>query len=270
VISGLTRVSEAARDKMLDAIRVLKYQPNLIVRSLRTNRTHTLGIVVPDLTIPFFPKIVRRSRIGRDRLGSSRPQEWKPGVESDKYSLYGRFNDTITDFSLFDQDTPATFRFAGDRPDLEPSAFVQDLICLDQWTVSAALRWDHYQLLVNQNALSPRLGVSRHFPGAELVVHASYDRAFQTPKFENILLSSSPDVVPLSDQVLRLPVPPPDETYYELGFTKGFFRRDRTVRSCDYRSSEFRPGPRQTQSVAQCLCRRGFGEDGQIHCAASR
>jgi LacI family transcriptional regulator len=26
---------------------------------LRTNRTHTLGIVVPDLTIPFFPKIVR-------------------------------------------------------------------------------------------------------------------------------------------------------------------------------------------------------------------
>jgi DNA-binding LacI/PurR family transcriptional regulator len=59
VISGLTRVSEAARGKMLDAIRVLKYQPNLIVRSLRTNRTHTLSIVVPDLTIPFFPKIVR-------------------------------------------------------------------------------------------------------------------------------------------------------------------------------------------------------------------
>src|ERR1700730_10395129 len=36
-----------------------KYQPNLIARSLRTNRTHTLGIVVPNLTIPFFAKIVR-------------------------------------------------------------------------------------------------------------------------------------------------------------------------------------------------------------------
>jgi hypothetical protein len=59
VISGSTRVSEDARRKVLDAIRVLKYQPNLIARSLRTNRTHTLGIVVPDLTIPFFPKIVR-------------------------------------------------------------------------------------------------------------------------------------------------------------------------------------------------------------------
>jgi DNA-binding LacI/PurR family transcriptional regulator len=59
VISGSTRVSEDARRRVLDAIRVLKYQPNLIARSLRTNRTHTLGIVVPDLTIPFFPKIVR-------------------------------------------------------------------------------------------------------------------------------------------------------------------------------------------------------------------
>jgi DNA-binding LacI/PurR family transcriptional regulator len=59
VISGSTRVSEDARRKVLEAIRTLNYQPNLIARSLRTNRTHTLGIVVPDLTIPFFPKIVR-------------------------------------------------------------------------------------------------------------------------------------------------------------------------------------------------------------------
>jgi len=154
-------------------------------------------------------------------------QEWKAGVESDNIFLHERFNDTITDFSQFDEDTPATFSFAGDRPDLEQSAFVQDLIRLDKWTVSAGLRWDHYQLLVNQNALSPRLGVSRYFPGAELVVNASYDRAFQTPEFENILLSSSPDVVSLSDQVLRLPVKPSHGNYYELGFTKGFFRRAR-------------------------------------------
>jgi DNA-binding LacI/PurR family transcriptional regulator len=59
VISGSTRVSEDARRRVLDAIRILKYQPNLIARSLKTNRTHTLGIVVPDLTIPFFPKIIR-------------------------------------------------------------------------------------------------------------------------------------------------------------------------------------------------------------------
>ena len=59
VISGSTSVSERSRQKVLEAIRVLNYQPNLIARSLRTNRTHTLGIVVPDITIPFFPKIIR-------------------------------------------------------------------------------------------------------------------------------------------------------------------------------------------------------------------
>jgi DNA-binding LacI/PurR family transcriptional regulator len=59
VISGSTRVSERNREKVLNAIRALNYQPNLIARSLKTNRTRTLGIVVPDITIPFFPKIVR-------------------------------------------------------------------------------------------------------------------------------------------------------------------------------------------------------------------
>jgi DNA-binding LacI/PurR family transcriptional regulator len=59
VISGLSSVSEKSRQKVLDAIRTLNYQPNLIARSLKTNRTNTLGIVVPDITIPFFPKIIR-------------------------------------------------------------------------------------------------------------------------------------------------------------------------------------------------------------------
>src|SRR6202166_3847938 len=59
VISGSTRVSERYRQRVLNAVRALNYQPNLIARSLKTNRTRTLGIVVPDITIPFFPKIIR-------------------------------------------------------------------------------------------------------------------------------------------------------------------------------------------------------------------
>jgi DNA-binding LacI/PurR family transcriptional regulator len=59
VISGSARVSERYKKKVLKAVRALNYQPNLIARSLKTNRTRTLGIVVPDITIPFFPKIVR-------------------------------------------------------------------------------------------------------------------------------------------------------------------------------------------------------------------
>src|SRR5450756_258689 len=59
VISGSTGVSERSRQKVLDAIRELNYHPNLIARSLKTNKTNTLGIVIPDITMPFFPKIIR-------------------------------------------------------------------------------------------------------------------------------------------------------------------------------------------------------------------
>lgn len=152
-------------------------------------------------------------------------QEWKVGVESDSTFLREHFSDVITDFTQFDPGTPPIYNFAENRPSLEQSAFVQDLIRLGNWTVSAGLRWDHYQLLVNQNAVSPRLGLARYFRSADLVLHASYDRVFQTPDFENILLSSSPEIVSLNPEVLRLPVEPSHGNYYEVGFTKGFFQK---------------------------------------------
>jgi len=155
--------------------------------------------------------------------------EFKVGVESDNAFLNERFSDVITDPSRFDPGTPATFVFPGNvpsegsRPDLEQAAYVQDLIRAGNWTISAGLRWDHYQLLVNQNAVSPRLAVARFFPREGLVVHASYDRVFQTPEAENILLSSSPQVMSLNPSVLRLPVEPSHGNYFEFGATKGFF-----------------------------------------------
>ena len=149
--------------------------------------------------------------------------EFKGGIESDSMFLHENFSDVITDPSRFDPDTPSTFVFTGHRPDLEQSAYIQDLMRLGKWTVSAGLRWDHYQLMANENAVSPRLSVARYFPSANLVLHASYDRIFQTPSSENILLSSSSQVVSLSDNVLRLPVKPSHGNYFEIGGTKGFF-----------------------------------------------
>jgi TonB dependent receptor len=161
-------------------------------------------------------------------------QEWKAGIESDNLFLHEGFNDIITANPLdpndpFDPGTPATFAFTASRPDLEQSAFLQDLVRLGRWTINAGVRWDHYQLVVNQNAVSPRLSVARFFTAANLVVHASYDRVFQTPSFENILLASSPSVTSLNPSVLRLPVEPSHGNYFELGATKsllGQFRVD--------------------------------------------
>jgi TonB-dependent Receptor Plug Domain len=153
-------------------------------------------------------------------------QEWKFGVESDNSFLHENFRYLITDPSQFDPDTPGTFSFAATRPDLEQAAYVQDLIRLGKWTVNAGLRWDHYQLLLNKQALQPRLSISRYFPSADLIMHFSYDRVFQTPSSENILLSSSNAVASLNPtNFLRLPVQPSEGDYYEGGLTKAFFGR---------------------------------------------
>ena len=45
--------------KVLRAAESLGYQPNPIARSLKTARTNTVGVVIPDLTNPLFPPIVR-------------------------------------------------------------------------------------------------------------------------------------------------------------------------------------------------------------------
>jgi hypothetical protein len=163
-------------------------------------------------------------------------QEWKAGIESDAIFLHENTSYVMPDCA--DPNDPrcpinigildagaTTFAFTGSRPDLEQSAYVQDAIRLGNWSVNAGLRWDHYQLLVNQNALSPRISISRYFPSVGLNIHGSYDRIFQTPSFENILLASSPAAEALDTSVpaVQLPVEPSHGNYYELGATKAFF-----------------------------------------------
>ena len=149
--------------------------------------------------------------------------EIKVGVESDNLFLNENFSYDITDPTQYDPDTPLTFRFLGNRPDLEQSAYVQDLMRLGKWTINAGLRWDHYQLILNRQAVDPRFAISRYFPSANLIVHFSYDRVFQTPSFENILLSSSTAATMLNPVSLQLPVEPSEGNYYEAGVTKVFF-----------------------------------------------
>jgi hypothetical protein len=149
--------------------------------------------------------------------------EFKFGVESDNTYLNENFGYVITDPTQFDPGTPSPFSFVANRPDLEQSAFVQDLVHLGNWTISAGLRWDHYQLILNRQAVDPRISIARYFPSAGLVVHASYDRVFQTPSNENILLSSSTAATMLNPVSLQLPVEPSEGNYYEAGVAKDFF-----------------------------------------------
>lgn len=52
-------VSDKARQQILEAARVLGYKPNLAARSLRTDRTGTIGVLVHDIVSPFAAQLVR-------------------------------------------------------------------------------------------------------------------------------------------------------------------------------------------------------------------
>ena len=71
VISGTVPVSESLKNRVLEAIRLLDYHPNHIARSLKTRKTRTLGIVIPDMTIPFFPKVIRGAETAAQKHGYS-------------------------------------------------------------------------------------------------------------------------------------------------------------------------------------------------------
>ncbi len=150
--------------------------------------------------------------------------EWKAGVESDNTFLHEDTSYAITDPTQFDDGAPLTFAFAAERPDLEQAAFIEDLVHVGNWSMNAGLRWDHYQLLLNKQAVEPRFAISRYFPSPGLILHFSYDRVFQTPSFENILLSSSTQIESLDPTTfLRLPVQPSAGDYFEGGMTQALF-----------------------------------------------
>ena len=52
-------VNEATARRVLKAAEKLGYQPNPIARGLKTNRSYTIGVLIPDLTNPLFPPILR-------------------------------------------------------------------------------------------------------------------------------------------------------------------------------------------------------------------
>jgi hypothetical protein len=175
------------------------------------------------------PVIISQSRGYRegyaraDLSGHKGHHNWKTGVDSFFTPVHEALSYTITDPRQFDPGTQQQFQFADRKWDIEPSAYVQDEMHFGNWNISAGLRFDHYAFVVHESAWSPRVGVSLFLPSLNLLLHASYDRVFQTPAMENLLLASSAQLNSIDPVVLRLPVRPARGNYYEVGATKSVF-----------------------------------------------
>jgi hypothetical protein len=174
-----------------------------------------------------------------DLAGHHGHHDWKLGTDVIANPVREKLQYSITDATQFDPGTQQQFQFSDHRWDVEPSVYAQDHVRLGPWNLSAGLRFDHYGFVVDRSAWSPRIGVSRYFPAANLLLHASYDRVFQTPAVENLLLASSSQLDSLNPIVVRLPVQPARANYYEMGVTKSFFgslRLDANLFRRDFRN----------------------------------
>ncbi|MBE1592086.1 LacI family DNA-binding transcriptional regulator [Nonomuraea angiospora] len=59
VLNDNPSVTEETRNRVHDAMAALNYRPNAVARSLRTEATRTLGLIIGDILNPFFAELAR-------------------------------------------------------------------------------------------------------------------------------------------------------------------------------------------------------------------
>lgn len=69
VLAGRGTVSTATRQHVLGVARDLGYRPNHIARSLATQDSDTIAVLLPDVTNPFFPSLVKALQDEANRSG---------------------------------------------------------------------------------------------------------------------------------------------------------------------------------------------------------
>lgn len=63
------RISEDLKDRILHVAARLNYRPNQVARGLRTGQTHTLGLMVEDISNPFFARLAKVIEDEADKSG---------------------------------------------------------------------------------------------------------------------------------------------------------------------------------------------------------
>lgn len=123
------------------------------------------------------------------------------------------------------------FTFNGSRTGRTMSLYIQDQFTpFRNFTLSAGLRYDHYKLVISEGGLSPRLAIGYFIPRTQTTLRASYNRFFQPPPVENLLLASSSEAAALSPlSVLQgqsgvRPILPDKENVFEVGIQQQLSR----------------------------------------------
>jgi len=90
VLNGRPNVGRATRQQVLRVAKQLAYRPNRAAQAMRTGRTLAIGLVLPDLTNPFFPELaqaVENTARSRGLLVCLVDSQSRPEGEADGFAL---------------------------------------------------------------------------------------------------------------------------------------------------------------------------------------
>jgi LacI family transcriptional regulator len=90
ILNGTARVSDAKRDAVLAAIKRTNFAPNQMAQALKKGRSMTIGIVVQDISSPFFDETLRGVDDGLKDTGFTSvivSGHWNAQEESDRIRL---------------------------------------------------------------------------------------------------------------------------------------------------------------------------------------
>ncbi|MGH9581142.1 MAG: TonB-dependent receptor plug domain-containing protein, partial [Terriglobales bacterium] len=208
------------------------FSPHTVSDVVAYRRSSSARLLDHGLTgFPFVALQARRQRSEGLRANLSHQRgthSLKAGVQVLRLPIHEEFLVAATDPAILaDPANPASafplaspFQFDGRRTGNETSFFAQDRFTLGgRLTLDVGLRFDHYRIVVEEDHVSPRVGVAYYVKKTGTVLRASYNRLFQTPPIENLLLSSSPEGAvfsPIGSLVSRA-VGPEEQNAYEVG-----------------------------------------------------
>jgi Carboxypeptidase regulatory-like domain len=171
---------------------------------------------------------------------------WRAGADVQRFPVREAFTMGITDSTFNDPLAPdfnpallphdlsrggVPFIFTDSRAGWLTSGFAQSTAQWGPFTLTGGLRYDRYVFLVDGAQLQPRVGFAYRLPGAMGVLRGSFNRTYQTPPNENLLLSSSEEASALAPESVKealggsyKPIQPERQHVYELGYQRAIGR----------------------------------------------
>jgi hypothetical protein len=170
-------------------------------------------------------------RVGVDALRFDVGEQFAMGLTHAAFNAPGEagYNAALAPYDLTRGGSP--FLFDDRRDGRHLGTFAQAQLQHGPLAMTIGARYDRYRLLVEEHQVQPRLGIAWALPGNRGVARASYNRNFQTPPLENLLLSSSPEAAALAPDSVRealgdtfQPIRSERQDVVEVGYQRGLGR----------------------------------------------